>query len=104
MTEQLPTRNRGWSVTMAALGINLVLGVLYAWGVVGKVLSDPQGVWAWKKATAALPFTVSTAAFAITMIFAGRTADAPFRRGVSKKTPLFLPAGFVGRLHSVPHV
>ena len=57
------TKNRGWTVTLAALSINLVLGVLYAWGVIAKALVVQ---WHWSKADAALPFTVSTAAFAIT--------------------------------------
>jgi OFA family oxalate/formate antiporter-like MFS transporter len=59
-------------VTLAALSINLVLGVLYAWGVMAKALVVQ---WHWTKADAALPFTVSTAAFSITMIFAGRLQD-----------------------------
>lgn len=65
-------KNRGWTVTLVALSINLVLGVLYAWGVMAKALVVQ---WHWSKADAALPFTVATAAFAITMIFAGRLQD-----------------------------
>jgi len=57
---------------IAALCINLVLGVLYAWGVMAKAL---VGQWHWTKMEAALPFTVATAAFAITMVFAGRMQD-----------------------------
>lgn len=64
--------SRGRTVVMAALGINLVLGVLYAWGVVAKAL---RVQWGWKATEATLPFTVATAAFAITMIFAGRLQD-----------------------------
>lgn len=63
---------RAWSVTLAALGINLILGSLYAWSVIGKAL---VGQWKWEKTDAALPFSVSTAAFALTMIFAGRVQD-----------------------------
>src|SRR5512133_2848859 len=61
-----------WAVTLAALGINLVLGVLYAWGVIAKAL---VGNWHWTKTEASLPFTSATASFAITMIFAGRLQD-----------------------------
>jgi len=61
-------------VVLAALSINLILGSLYAWGVVKKALvSDPQ--WHWSNTDAALPFTVSTIAFALMMIFAGRAQD-----------------------------
>jgi OFA family oxalate/formate antiporter-like MFS transporter len=74
MAPEIPgsIKNRGWTVTLVALSINLVLGVLYAWGVMAKALVVQ---WHWSKAQAALPFTVATAAFAITMIFAGRLQD-----------------------------
>lgn len=63
---------RAWTVALAGLGINLVLGSLYAWGVMGKALVVQ---WKWSRADAGLPFAVSTAAFAIMMIFAGRMQD-----------------------------
>ncbi len=71
-TQNPPSSVRAWTVVLAALSINLILGVLYAWGVMGKAL---VGQWGWSKTQAALPFTVSTAAFAITMVFAGRLQD-----------------------------
>ena len=67
MTEKMAT-NRGWTVVMTAFSLNLVLGVLYAWSVMAKALVG-QG---WTKTEASLPFTVSTIAFSISMIFAGR--------------------------------
>lgn len=72
MSDNTPSPLRGWTVVLAALGINLILGVLYAWGVMAKALVTQ---WHWTKTEAALPFTVSTAAFAIMMIFAGRLQD-----------------------------
>jgi OFA family oxalate/formate antiporter-like MFS transporter len=72
MTQQNASPVRGWTVVLAALSINLILGVLYAWGVMAKALVVQ---WGWTKTDAASPFTVSTAAFAITMIFAGRLQD-----------------------------
>lgn len=66
------TNNRGWIITFAALGINLIMGVLYSWGVIKKALVSD---WHWTNTDAALPFTVSAAVFAITMIFAGRAQD-----------------------------
>ncbi|MFT3867405.1 MAG: OFA family MFS transporter [Nibricoccus sp.] len=66
------SNSRGWIVTLAGLGINLILGTLYAWGVMGKALVVQ---WKWSKADAGLPFAVSTAAFALMMIFAGRAQD-----------------------------
>jgi len=64
--------HRGWIVVLAGLGVNLLLGTLYAWGVMGKALAIQ---WHWSKTQAALPFAVSTAAFAIMMVFAGRAQD-----------------------------
>lgn len=66
------TNNRGWIITFAALGINLIMGTLYSWGVIKKALVSD---WHWSNTDAALPFTVSAAVFAFTMIFAGRAQD-----------------------------
>ena len=62
----------GWIVTFAALGINLLLGLLYAWAVFQKALVND---WGWSNTTASLPYTVSAAIFAFMMIFAGRAQD-----------------------------
>jgi OFA family oxalate/formate antiporter-like MFS transporter len=67
-----PKQTTGWIITSAALGINLLLGLLYAWSVFKKALVTE---WGWNDVTASLPFTVSAAIFAFTMIFAGRAQD-----------------------------
>lgn len=72
MGQANPSTCRGHVVVSAALGINLVLGLLYAWGILGKALVAD---WKWSRTDASLPFTVSTASFAIMMIFAGRLQD-----------------------------
>lgn len=71
MAEHAPSAARGWIVTLAALGINLVLGALYAWSVVAQALKAKG----WSQTEANLPFAVATATFACTMIFAGRVQD-----------------------------
>ena len=38
MTQQTASPNRGWTVVFAALAINLIIGALYAWGVIKKAL------------------------------------------------------------------
>ena len=83
---------RGWFVTLAALSINLVLGVLYAWGVMAKALVTQ---WHWTKTQAALPFTVSTGAFALTMIFAGRMQDKIGPRFIAMFGGLMLGLGLI---------
>jgi OFA family oxalate/formate antiporter-like MFS transporter len=85
-------KNKGWTVAIAALSINLILGVLYAWGVMAKALVVQ---WHWSKADAALPFTVSTAAFAITMIFAGRLQDKVGPRLIAALGGVVLGLGLV---------
>ena len=72
MQEQTSTPVRGWTVVLAAVGVNLIIGALYAWSVMGKAL---VGQWHWTKTQAMLPFAASTASFAVTMIFAGRWQD-----------------------------
>ena len=92
MTQQETSPIRGWTVVLAALSINLILGVLYAWSVMGKAL---VAQWHWSKTDATLPFTVSTAAFALTMIFAGRWQDKIGPRYVAMLGGIILGAGLV---------
>jgi OFA family oxalate/formate antiporter-like MFS transporter len=85
-----PSASRGWIVTLAGLGINLVLGALYAWSVMGKALVVQ---WKWSKADAGLPFAICTAAFAVMMIFAGRMQDKMGPRRVAQLGGLLFGAG-----------
>ena len=72
MTEQ-HRNTRGWIVAMVALGVNLLLGILYSWSVLGKALVSQ---WGWTHTQASLPYTVCVAVFALMMVFAGRAQDA----------------------------
>jgi len=81
---------RGWVVVFAGLGINLILGTLYAWGVIGKALAVQ---WQWSKTHAALPFAVSTAVFAVMMVFAGRMQDKFSPRWVAASGGLLFGLG-----------
>jgi MFS transporter, OFA family, oxalate/formate antiporter len=93
MAQQTSPDRRGWRVAIAALGINLILGALYAWGVMGKALVLQ---WHWTKTEAALPFTVSTVAFALTMIFAGRWQDRIGPRVVATLGGVMFGLGLAG--------
>ena len=66
------SKYRKYVVVSAAVGINLILGSLYSYGVIASALVVR---WKWSKTDAALPFTISTVSFAIMMIFAGRLQD-----------------------------
>ncbi len=99
--QQAQSYARGWVVTFAALSINLVLGSLYAWGVIAKALATHPD-WHWTKTQAAMPFTVSTAAFAIMMVFAGRMQDKIGPRWIAMLGGLMLGAGLIAssQVHS----
>ncbi|MGP8200500.1 MAG: OFA family MFS transporter [Limisphaerales bacterium] len=90
---------KGWTVVIAALSINLILGVLYAWGVIAKVLGSD---WHWTKTQATLPFTVATVCFAGMMVFAGRCQDKFGPRLVATAGGIMLGLGLVasGLIHS----
>lgn len=63
---------RGWTVTLAGLGVNLALGVLYAWSVIAKSLIAD---WGWSAGRASLPYAIACGVFAFSMVFAGRAQD-----------------------------
>ncbi|ABC82728.1 L-lactate MFS transporter [Anaeromyxobacter dehalogenans] len=68
---------RGWVVTLAGMGLNLALGILYAWSVFSKQLVEPvaRGGYGWTKTQATLPYTLAIACFALMMVPAGRLQD-----------------------------
>lgn len=68
----VPTRNSGWIVTFAGVGINLALGVLYAWSVITKKL---PAEWGWSEADKSWPYSVACLVFALVMVPAGRMQD-----------------------------
>ena len=68
---------RGWIVTFSGTGLNLALGVLYAWSVFGKQLTEAidKGGFGWTKTASAMPYSIAIGFFAIMMIPAGRLQD-----------------------------
>ena len=76
MTEN---KNRGWSVTMAGLGINLALGILYTWSIFKQAIKESilagDGRFNWDIASLNDPFAVCCLMFTIAMVFAGRLQD-----------------------------
>jgi MFS family permease len=74
------TKNRGWQVTMAGLGINLALGVLYAWSIFkGAILSSIDkggpGAFNWSHTSVNDPYALCCLVFAFAMIIAGKCQD-----------------------------
>ena len=72
-------RNKGWSVTMAGLGINLALGILYTWSIFKQAIKESvlagDGLFNWDIASLNDPFAVCCLMFTVAMVFAGRIQD-----------------------------
>lgn len=64
--------NRGWIVTAAGTGINLALGVLYAWSMFKGAIEKSFG---WDPARLNDPYALCCLVFAFSMILAGRCQD-----------------------------
>lgn len=89
----------GWAITAAALGINLLLGILYSWSVLGKALVSERG---WSNTEASLPYTVCVAVFALMMVFAGRAQDVFGPRRVAMLGGLLFGGGLAASAFT-PH-
>lgn len=72
-------KNIGWRVTLAGLGINLALGILYTWSIFKLTIKESivaqDGLFNWSLASLNDPYAVCCLVFAFTMIFAGRVQD-----------------------------
>ncbi len=84
--------SRGWIVTLAGLGINCALGVLYAWSVIAKTLTAE---WGWSAGQASLPYALAVGVFALSMVFAGRAQDRFGPRVVATLGGVFTGAGLM---------
>ncbi len=64
-------------MVLAGTGLNLALGILYAWSVFAKQLGESveRGGFGWTKTQATLPYTIAIACFALMMVPAGRLQD-----------------------------
>ena len=73
-------KNLGWRVTFAGLGINLALGILYAWSIfkdaiAGSIPAGGPGAFQWNPASLNDPYAVATLVFSLSMILAGIIQD-----------------------------
>jgi MFS family permease len=95
--QQTHVANRGWIVTFAGLGINLALGVLYAWSmfkdaITKEFVNDKVG---WKASDLNDPYTLCCLVFAFAMIVAGRCQDKLGPRVTATLGGLLIGAGMV---------
>lgn len=88
---------RGWVVTFAGTGLNLTLGILYAWSIFSKQLTESieNGGFGWSKTVATLPYTVAIACFALVMVPAGRLQDKLGPRLVATTGAILAGAGLI---------
>lgn len=95
MTEQV--KNRGWMVTFAGTGINLALGVLYAWSVVRAAIEVQvaKGNWDWAETALNDPYAVAVLVFAFVMVPAGRMVDRFGPRWTSTLGGILVGVGFL---------
>jgi len=72
-------KNKGVQVTLAGLGINLALGILYTWSIFKQEIKESimsgDGRFNWDLASLNDPYAVCCLVFAFTMITAGRLQD-----------------------------
>ncbi|HVN25148.1 MAG TPA: OFA family MFS transporter [Syntrophorhabdales bacterium] len=90
MTEQ--QESKGWTVTFCGMGVNLALGILYAWSVIKGGIPDS---WGWSNADKALPYSVACLIFALAMVPAGRLQDKIGPRWVSTIGGILVGVGFI---------
>ncbi len=83
---------KGWIVALAGTGINLALGILYAWSVIKGGIPDS---WGWSNADKALPYSVACIVFALAMVPAGRLQDVIGPRWVATIGGIMTGAGCI---------
>lgn len=92
-------KNLGWRVTMAGLGINLALGILYTWSIFKMTIKESivagDGVFNWSLASLNDPYAVCCLVFAFTMIVAGRVQDTLSPRITAVIGGLFTGTGLI---------
>ena len=86
------TKNLGWRVAFAGMGINLALGILYTWSVISKGV--PEG-WNWTEAQKSLPYAIACLVFCLVMVPAGRLQDKFGPRLVASLGGLLVGIGMI---------
>jgi MFS family permease len=78
--ESSTVKNKGWKVVYAGTGINLALGVLYAWSIFkgaikASIEQGGPGAFQWDLSSINDPYAVCCLTFAFAMILAGKCQD-----------------------------
>ncbi|WP_026478507.1 L-lactate MFS transporter [Alkaliphilus transvaalensis] len=93
--------SKAWLVTIAALGVNLTLGVLYAWSIIAKALISELG---WTATQTQIPYMAACAFFAFSMVPGGKFQDKLGPKPVIMTSAVLAAIGFFfsGIFLSVP--
>ena len=91
--------NKGWQVTMAGLGINLALGVLYAWSIFkgaikASIEKGGPDAFNWSLSSINDPYAICCLVFAFAMVAAGKCQDKIGPARPALIGGLFVGAGF----------
>jgi OFA family oxalate/formate antiporter-like MFS transporter len=92
MSTSTTSKNHGWLVVFAGVGINLVLGVLYSWSVISKNIPKD---WNWSEADRSLPYSVACLVFSLAMVPAGLMQDRIGPRVVASIGGVLMGAGMI---------
>ena len=84
--------HRGWIVTFSGTGINLALGILYAWSLIKGAIEKEFG---WQGSQLNDPYALCCLVFAFAMILAGRCQDKFGPRLTASIGGLLVGAGFL---------
>jgi nitrate/nitrite transporter NarK len=95
---------KGWVVTLAGVGLNLALGILYAWSIFSKQLTEPvtRGGFGWTRTQATMPYTIAIACFAFMMVPAGRLQDRLGPRVIASAGAVLTGLGLVVASFATP--
>jgi OFA family oxalate/formate antiporter-like MFS transporter len=87
-----PIKNLGWQVTLAGMGVNLALGILYTWSVISK---DIPAEWNWSESAKSWPYALACLVFSLVMVPAGRMQDKIGPRLVASLGGLLVGLGMI---------
>lgn len=79
-TAETNIRARAFLVLLSAVGLNLILGIHYAWSIISRTLTAEA--IGWSNQEAALPFTVASLLFPLALLGAGSLQDRIGPRGL----------------------
>jgi MFS transporter, OFA family, oxalate/formate antiporter len=88
---------RALSSLAGATAINLTMGVNYSWSVIKKALVTD---WHWTNVEASLPYTLYTAIYALSTIFAGSAQDKLGPRLIARVGCIVLSLGLIACIFS----